>query len=131
MRGIFEAYGGWFHFDSTAELLADAPSSINAEVAALAGADALAARARELLDGGDPGGAIRLAEMALAGEPRLRDALEVYRDAHQALLADAGTNMWDLRWLRRQIRGAERLLAAEPTRKTGAAPRANRASRAG
>ena len=114
VRGIFEAYGGWFHFDSTAELLADAPSSINAEVAALAGADALAARARELLDAGDPGGAIRLAEMALAGEPRGRDALEVYRDAHQALLADAGTNMWDLRWLRRQIRGAERLLAAEP-----------------
>ena len=37
VRGIFEAYGGWFHFDSTAELLADAPSSINAEVAALAG----------------------------------------------------------------------------------------------
>ena len=70
VRGIFEAYGGWFHFDSTAELLADAPSSINAEVAALAGADALAARARELLDGGDAGGAIRLAEMALAGDPR-------------------------------------------------------------
>ena len=35
VRGIFEAYGGWFHFDSTAELLVDAPSSINAEIAAL------------------------------------------------------------------------------------------------
>lgn len=112
VRGIFEAYGGWFHFDSTTELLADAPSSINAEVAALAGVDSLARRARELLEGGEPGHAIRLAEMALAGDSRHRAALEVYRDAHQLLLDGAGTNMWDVRWLRRQIRGSERLLAA-------------------
>ena len=114
VRGIFEGYGGWFHFDSTTELLPQAPSAVYRDVAALAGADALAGRARERLEAGAPGEAIQLAEMALTGEPRRRDALEVYRAAHEALLAEAGTNMWDVRWLRRQIRGAERLLAADP-----------------
>ncbi len=114
VRAIVESYGGWFHYESTSELLPDAPSAINAEVAALAGPEALTRRARELLGAGDAGGAIRLAELALAGDPRLRDALEVYRDAHQALLEGVGTNMWDVRWLRRQVRGASRLLAAAP-----------------
>lgn len=114
VRAICEGYGGWFHFDSTTALLDDDPTATDADVAALAGPEALARLARERLASGRPGEAIRLAELALAGDPPPRAALEAYRDAHAALLAGAGANMWDVRWLRRQVRGAERLLAAAP-----------------
>lgn len=113
VRAILEGYGGWFHFESTTELLAHAPSSVYRDVSELAGTEALTNRARDYLEKSAPGEAIQLAEMALAADPKLRPALEIYRDAHQMLLTDAGTNMWDLRWLRRQIRGAERLLSTE------------------
>jgi glyoxylase-like metal-dependent hydrolase (beta-lactamase superfamily II) len=119
VRAIFEGYGGWFHFDSTTELLAHAPWSVYRDVSALAGTEALTNRARDYLEKSAPGEAIQLAEMALAADPKLRPALEIYRDAHKMLLADAGTNMWDLRWLRRQIRGVERLLSTESESESG------------
>jgi alkyl sulfatase BDS1-like metallo-beta-lactamase superfamily hydrolase len=79
------------------------PSSVDADLVALAGgADAVARRAREKLAAGAPVEAIRLTEIALAGEPENRDALETSLRAHETLEA-ASENFWLTSWLRRRI----------------------------
>ncbi len=104
VRAIWENYAGWFHHASTTELYGLAPSSVDADLVALAGgADAVARRARERLASGAPVEAIRLAEIALAGGPANRLALETSLRAHEALEA-ASENFWLTSWLRQRMR---------------------------
>lgn len=111
VRAIWENYAGWFHHASTTELYGMLPSSVDADLVALAGgADAVARRAREKLAEGAPVEAIRLAEIALAGEGENRDALETSLRAHQALEA-ASENFWLSSWLRRRIQSLRGALA--------------------
>jgi len=103
VRAIWENYLGWFHHHSTSELYASPPWAVHADLVELAGGpDAVAARARRRLEEDRPVDAIRLAEIALAGDPAHRAALEVSLDAHRALERDTG-NFWLLSWLREQI----------------------------
>ena len=47
VRTIWEEYSGWFHYDSTTSLYGVPRSSVDADLVALAGGDALAKRAAE------------------------------------------------------------------------------------
>lgn len=109
VRAIWEGYAGWFHQRSTTELYPVPVSDVYADVVTLAGgAERVAARARERLATGDAVAAIHLAEIALGGAPDARAALEVYRDAHEHLLAErGGVNFWETGWLRHQIARTE------------------------
>jgi alkyl sulfatase BDS1-like metallo-beta-lactamase superfamily hydrolase len=115
VRTIWEEYSGWFHYDSTTSLYDVPRSSINADLAELAGGAAvLAARARQKLNQARPLEAIHLVDIALGAEPAQPDALAVKRDALQMLLSQSGaTNLSETMWLKSEIAAAEALLAAD------------------
>jgi alkyl sulfatase BDS1-like metallo-beta-lactamase superfamily hydrolase len=102
VRAIWETYAGWFHHRSTTELYAGDVGSVHAELAALAGADALVAAGRRRLREGQPVEALHLAEVALAADRERETARELARDALDALLG-ASDNFWESAWLRREI----------------------------
>jgi alkyl sulfatase BDS1-like metallo-beta-lactamase superfamily hydrolase len=118
VRTIWEEYSGWFHYDSTASLYGVPRSSVNADLAELAGGgDALAARAKTKLDDGRPLEAIHLLDIALGAEPGNRQALAVKKATLERLLAaSGGSNLSETMWLKSEIAAAETALA--PTVKT-------------
>jgi glyoxylase-like metal-dependent hydrolase (beta-lactamase superfamily II) len=104
VRAIWHGYGGWFYFQSTTEIGDTPVREVYGELAALAGPDALAARAAALLQAGTPLKALHLAEVALAGDPAHRAALQVSLEAHLCLLDQAPPrNRWWHCWLRGEI----------------------------
>jgi alkyl sulfatase BDS1-like metallo-beta-lactamase superfamily hydrolase len=110
VKSIWREYAGWFHYeDGTTELYGVPRSSVHGDIAELAGgADKLAERAREKLDGGKPLEALHLTDIALGAEPECRSALEVKRDASQKLLDDSGgANLSETMWLRSEIAEVE------------------------
>lgn len=110
VRTIWESYTGWFQRRSTTELYPD-DGGTAAELAALAGPDAVVMRAGALLAAGRPVAAIGLAEAALAADPGHRGALSVMADAHLAQLAAGGeANFWESGWLRHQAAAWRRRL---------------------
>jgi alkyl sulfatase BDS1-like metallo-beta-lactamase superfamily hydrolase len=119
-EAIWHGYGGWFHLRSTTELYGVPVHLVYGEVARLAGPTALANRARELLSDGKFLEAIHLAEMALAGDPTERTALNVYRGAHEELLAAAPPrNRWYWFWLKGEIdQAVVKLASAEISKNT-------------
>jgi glyoxylase-like metal-dependent hydrolase (beta-lactamase superfamily II) len=104
VRAIYEGYGGWFQFRSTTEIYEVAPHEVYADLATLAGEDALVARAADKLVTGKALEAIHLVEIVLAREPAHRGALELYVAAHERLLADShARNRWQKYWLEGEI----------------------------
>ncbi|AXQ28583.1 MBL fold metallo-hydrolase [Solimonas sp. K1W22B-7] len=113
VRSIWEEHSGWFHYDSSTSLYGVPRSSIDADLAQLAGgAGALAARARQKLDEGRPLEALHLLDVALGAEPAQADALAVKKAALQRLLKESGgTNLSETMWLRSEIAAVDALLA--------------------
>ncbi len=113
VRAIWEEYAGWFHYDATTSLYGVPRSSIDADLADLAGgAAAIAARAAGKLAEGKPLEALHLVDIALGTQSDCRQALKVKRDAHQQLLeASGGQNLSETMWLRAEIAAAEAKLA--------------------
>ena len=113
VRTIWEEYAGWFHYDATTSLYGVPRSSVDHDLAALAGgAGALAGRARTKLTQGQPLEAMHLLDIALGAEPANKSALAVKKDALQALLAaSGGTNLSETMWLRSEIALTEAALA--------------------
>lgn len=105
VRTIWLEYSGWFMHESTTELYDVPLSSIHADLAELAGgADVLAGRAREKLEGGQPLQAIHLLDIALGADPTNRLALLIKKAAHEQLLAECGgANLSETGWLNTQI----------------------------
>jgi glyoxylase-like metal-dependent hydrolase (beta-lactamase superfamily II) len=104
VRTIWESYLGWFHHQSTTELYGVRHSDVFADVADLAGPDALVRRAWAKLDTSEPVAAIHLAEIALAGDNAHRGARAVLLAAHQRLLDDGGdVSFWEHGWLKHEI----------------------------
>jgi alkyl sulfatase BDS1-like metallo-beta-lactamase superfamily hydrolase len=104
IRGIYEGYVGWY--DGNVSTMFGPPSQGYAEVVKLAGgADAVAARARQLVET-DAVRALYLTDMALAVDARHRPALEArlaalrWLDAHSENSNERG-------WLAAGIRDAE------------------------
>jgi alkyl sulfatase BDS1-like metallo-beta-lactamase superfamily hydrolase len=114
VRTIWEEYSGWFHYDSTTALYGVPRSSVNADLAELAGgAGALTARANEKLSNGRPLEAIHLLDIALGVEPADASALAAKKDALQVLVRDSGgTNLSEVMWLRSEIAAIDATLAA-------------------
>jgi alkyl sulfatase BDS1-like metallo-beta-lactamase superfamily hydrolase len=112
VRAIWHEYSGWFLYDSTTSLYGAPRSSVDADLADLAGgADRLAGRAREKLDGGKPLDALHLLDVALGAEPANAAALTVKKDALQALLKEGGgSNLSETMWLKSEIAATEAAL---------------------
>jgi len=104
VRTIWETYMGWFKARHTSELYATQPEHVFAELVELAGVDAVVARGRTKLDGGDAEYANLLAEAALAADATHRGALTLALAAHEALLERSGAvNFWETGWLRARV----------------------------
>lgn len=113
VKSIWREYSGWFHYeDGTTELYGVPRSSVDADLAELAGgADRLAERARARLDAGQPLEALHLVAIALGAEPENRPALLVKKDASVRLLEQSGqSNLSETMWLRSEIAEVEKAL---------------------
>jgi glyoxylase-like metal-dependent hydrolase (beta-lactamase superfamily II) len=112
VRAIWEENAGWFHFDSTTSLYGVPRSSVNADLAELAGgASALATRAARKVAEDKPLEAIHLLDVALGAEPGNKDALTVKKSALERLLsASGGSNLSEVMWLKSEIAGTETAL---------------------
>lgn len=114
VRAIWEEYAGWFHYRSTTELYPEPASSVWADVVALAGADALVARAKEHVDGGRPVEALHLTDMVLGDAGAHVGALEVRCAALEALLERSGReNFSEVQWLEGRLAEARAALGRE------------------
>lgn len=113
VRSIWEEYSGWFHYDSTTSLYGVPRSSIDADLAELAGgAGALAARARAKLEAGLLMEALHLLDIALGAEPRHAEALAAKKAVLQRLLeAAANTNLSETMWLKSELALVDEALA--------------------
>jgi alkyl sulfatase BDS1-like metallo-beta-lactamase superfamily hydrolase len=109
VRTIWEEYIGWFHGHRTSQLLSVQPEHVAAELAEMAGLDAVLARARASLDAGDPERAMPLVEAVLAANPANAAAHDLSAAIHEALLAapHGAENFWYAGWLRHQIAAAK------------------------
>ena len=103
VRAIYEYYTGWFRYESTTELFEVPPRDVYPEVAALAGSDALVARAEEHLSADRPLEALHLCEIALAGEPEHVAATAARRKALERILETHERNFHLRGWLRSRI----------------------------
>ncbi|WP_033925814.1 MBL fold metallo-hydrolase [Sphingomonas sp. 35-24ZXX] len=114
VKTIWDQYAGWFHYeDGTTELYGVPRSAINADIVALAGADALADRAAAHLADNRPLEAIHLTDIILSARPDHRATLETRKAAHERLLCDSTAgNLSETMWLRSEIADAERRLEA-------------------
>ncbi len=113
-RSIWHEYLGWFLMESTTELYPVPASSVAADLVELAGAPALAARARAHLDEGRPVESLHLSDVVLHADPGHRGALDARLDALQELLkCSRSENLSEVMWLRSQISDTERRLADE------------------
>jgi len=112
VRSIWDAYLGWFHLRSSAELYPVPPYAVHAEVVEMAGgADAIAERAAAKVAEGRPVEALHLVDMALAADPDNAAALRVRLSALEELLErSGGINHYEVRWLEHRIGETRRQL---------------------
>lgn len=113
VRAIYHEYSGWFLFDYTTSLYGVPRSSIDADLADMAGGpSALAARARRKMDQGKALEAMHMVEIARGADPDCVPALEVQRDALGQLLDESGRiNLSETMWLLSELRDVESRLA--------------------
>ncbi|MSO60052.1 MAG: MBL fold metallo-hydrolase [Ilumatobacteraceae bacterium] len=105
VRTIWETYMGWFHLQSTTELYADRSVEAMSELVQVIGADAVCARAVDLLDAGQAVRAIYLAEAVLHELSDHAGAADLMLRAHETLLTSGGdVSFWESGWLRDQIK---------------------------
>ncbi|HET8883166.1 MAG TPA: alkyl sulfatase dimerization domain-containing protein, partial [Solimonas sp.] len=112
VRSIWEELSGWFHYeDSTTGLYGVPRSSVDADLAELAGVDALVKRAKRKLDAGAPLEALHLLDIALAGDAKHAAALAVKKAALHRLLRDCGgSNLSETMWLKSEIAAIDAVL---------------------
>lgn len=106
VRSIWEYYATWFHFDSITELYPVPARSMYADLAQLAGVEALVAKAQEYADADRPIEALHLLEVATAGAPADRAALELRLQTLEGMLQsaiDGLGNNYEKDYLRQQI----------------------------
>ncbi|MFK7898727.1 MAG: MBL fold metallo-hydrolase [Myxococcota bacterium] len=115
VKSIWEYYATWFHFDSTTELYPVHRSEVAAEIAALAGLDALAEKATEHVSHGENVEALHLLEISLAGDPNHRPSLLARKAALSKLLEEAEStfrNSYEMEWLNYRLRITNEALAS-------------------
>jgi alkyl sulfatase BDS1-like metallo-beta-lactamase superfamily hydrolase len=115
VRAVWEENSGWFHYDSTTSLYGVPRSSVDADLAELAGGAAkLADRAKQKLDADQPLEAVHLLDIALGAEPSNAAALSIKKDTLQRLLTlCGGANLSETMWLKSEIALTEQKLASD------------------
>jgi alkyl sulfatase BDS1-like metallo-beta-lactamase superfamily hydrolase len=105
VKTLWAEYVGWWEQDFTSRLYPVALTERYTELVALAGADALANKAREHLTAGRTVEGLQLAEILLFAEPDHRQGLAVMIDALSSLLKEAAVkrNLQETVWLRAEI----------------------------
>lgn len=113
VRSIWEYYATWFHFDSPTELYTVPVRSMYPDLAEIAGVDAVVAKAQEYSDAGKPIETLHLLEVAVAGDPTNRAALELRLATLETMLETAieGGNNYEKDYLRQQINATKEALA--------------------
>lgn len=114
VKAIWHEYSGWFLYESTTELYGVPRSSIDADLAELAGgASVLGERAAAKIAEGKPLEAIHLTDIALGAEPDNAVALTAKKDGLAMLLQQSGqSNLSETMWLRSEIAAAEQALGS-------------------
>jgi alkyl sulfatase BDS1-like metallo-beta-lactamase superfamily hydrolase len=105
VKSIWEYYSTWFHFESTTELYHVPVREVYADIAALAGGEALVQRAAEYRANRQCLQALHLLEMALAAEPGLTAALQEQATCLVIMLEDAQVlnNTYEVMWLEAEL----------------------------
>jgi alkyl sulfatase BDS1-like metallo-beta-lactamase superfamily hydrolase len=104
IRAIWEEHTGWFRYESTTELYDEPASTVWADIADMAGLEALTRRARQHADAGRPLRALHLTDIVLSCTPHDEAALLVKRDASVQLLEASGQeNFSEVQWLQSEI----------------------------
>ena len=115
VRSIWDYYASWFHFESTTELYPVPANAVYADLAAVAGEEALLSLASNYVNGGEPVHALHIVEMALAANPGSKPALQLRQQALEALLSAAKSgvrNDYEIYWLQARLTDtANRLLS--------------------
>jgi alkyl sulfatase BDS1-like metallo-beta-lactamase superfamily hydrolase len=112
VRGIYEGYVGWFD-KNPATMYSASPNVADAELVALAGGPAAVSRkSLDVTRAGDGVLGLRLADAALAADPKNREALEA-RLAALSELRKRSRNGLELGWLGYGIRTVEKQLKRE------------------
>jgi alkyl sulfatase BDS1-like metallo-beta-lactamase superfamily hydrolase len=116
VRAIWEENAGWFHYeDGTTGLYGVPRTAVDADLAELAGASALVARAKAHVAAGKPLEALHLVDIALSAEPADANALRVKKAALECLAAtSAGSNLSETMWLKAEIADADARITSEP-----------------
>jgi alkyl sulfatase BDS1-like metallo-beta-lactamase superfamily hydrolase len=115
VRNLLRLWGGWWN-GNAADLLPATAETQAREIAALAGGvDALIARARTVLDGGDSTLAAHYAEWATRAAPEHRAAQELKRDVYARRLSEE-TSLMAQGIYRAAMNDARAALGEEPDR---------------
>jgi alkyl sulfatase BDS1-like metallo-beta-lactamase superfamily hydrolase len=115
VKTIWDEYAGWFHYeDGTTELYHVPRSAVHADLAELAGIDALNTRANSHIDTGRPLEALHLLDIALGAAPENLDSLKHQKRAlEQLLIASVSSNLSETMWLKSEIAAVDALLAQD------------------
>ena len=106
VKSIWEYYATWFHFDSTTELYPVPVKEVYADLAQVAGAEALLRLAHNYLGQDSPVKTLHIVEVVLAAEPANTAALNLRQRALQGLMdnALAGINNdYEVYWLKARM----------------------------
>jgi alkyl sulfatase BDS1-like metallo-beta-lactamase superfamily hydrolase len=106
VRSIWDYYSTWFHFESTTELYPVAAREVYSELAEVAGSEALLSLGQNFLQQGQPVKTLHIMEVALAGNPQSKAALEMRGRALEQLMAnsEAGEkNDYEIYWLKSRL----------------------------
>ncbi len=117
VRSIWDYYAGWFRFDSTTELYPVPASDVYADLAVVAGSEALLSLGTNYLTQGEPVKTLHIVEVALAAEPGNKVALGLRQQALQALLQAAQEglgNDYEIYWLQGRLAETELRMSAAP-----------------
>lgn len=115
VKTIWEEYAGWFHYeDGTTALYGVPQSDVHADLVELAGASAIAERARAHVSANRSLEALHLTDILLNAAPDHADALRIKIAAlEQILLASGSRNLSETMWLRSEIADAQGRLGGD------------------
>ncbi len=109
VRSVWQEYLGWFLLETPAEMYPVRRSAVDADLVELAGgAAALAARAQQKLEAGEPVQAMHLVDIVLSTDPANGAALAVRKGALQLLMQrSGGSNLSEVMWLKTDLTATE------------------------
>lgn len=110
VRSIWDYYASWFHFDSTTELYPVPAREVYADLAEVAGSEALLTLAQNYLNENEPVKTLHVLEVILEGEPANQPALRLRRQTLEVLLDNAENglkNDYEIYWLQYRLKDTD------------------------